>query len=52
MSLIDEAQGVRQRIAERLRELEPLVAEYNQLRQLAADMGIEAGEPDAASEPV
>jgi hypothetical protein len=51
MSLIDEAHGVRQRIAERLRELEPLVAEYNQLRQLAADMGVPDGEPAAASAP-
>jgi hypothetical protein len=51
MSLIDEAHGVRQRIAERLRELEPLVAEYHQLRQLAADMGVPDEEPAAVPAP-
>lgn len=49
MSLIDEARTVRQRIARRLRELEPLVREYEELRKVAVEMGIEDGE--AASIP-
>jgi hypothetical protein len=49
MSLIDEARGVRQRIAERLRELEPMVREYNELRKLAAEMGVGEEETVPAS---
>jgi DNA-binding transcriptional ArsR family regulator len=41
MSLAEEARDVRRRIAERLRELEPLAREYEELRQVAADLGIE-----------
>lgn len=41
MSLVDEARTVRQRIADRLAELEPLVREYTELKQLAAEMGVE-----------
>jgi hypothetical protein len=40
MSLIDEARAVQERISERLRELEPLVREYQQLTQIAAEMGL------------
>jgi hypothetical protein len=40
MSLVDEARSVRERIAARLRELEPLVREYEELRELAAEMGM------------
>jgi len=49
MSLVDEARTVRQRIADRLAELEPLVREYQELQQLAAEMGLD--QPDAAAEP-
>lgn len=45
MSLIDEARSVRERIAARLRELEPLVAEYNELQKVAAEMGVDPNEP-------
>lgn len=41
MSLAEEARDVRRRIADRLRELEPLVREYEELVQVAADLGIE-----------
>ncbi len=41
MSLVDEARTVRQRIANRLAELEPLAREYEELKQLAAEMGVE-----------
>ena len=41
MSRADEARAVRQRIAARLRELEPLVREYEDLKRLAAEMGME-----------
>jgi hypothetical protein len=47
MSLVDEARAVRERIAARLRELEPLVLEYQELQQLAAEMGL--GESDSSS---
>lgn len=48
MSLIDEARTVRERIAERLRELEPLAREYDELSKLAAEMGIE---PTSLAQP-
>jgi hypothetical protein len=48
MSLAEEARQVRERIAARLRELEPLAREYEELQRLAAEMGIEGGEADAA----
>ena len=51
MSLIDEARAVRERIAARLRELEPLVREYNELQQLAAQMGVGEDKTDSASPP-
>ena len=41
MSLAEEAREVRQRIADRLAELEPLVREYNELVKLAGEMGVE-----------
>ena len=47
MSLIDEARTVRQRVAARLRELEPLVREYEELRVVAAELGIDEHEPAA-----
>ena len=51
MSLVDEARAVRERIAARLRELEPLVAEYNELQRVAAEMGVEAQEALLAASP-
>lgn len=45
MSLVDEARTVRQRIADRLAELEPLVREYAELQELAAEMGLEQKPP-------
>ncbi|HTA06391.1 MAG TPA: hypothetical protein VK774_08510 [Solirubrobacteraceae bacterium] len=50
MSLVDEARTVRQRIADRLAELEPLVREYDELKQLAAEMGVEQNASAAGSE--
>jgi DNA-binding transcriptional ArsR family regulator len=44
MSLAEEARNVRYRITERLRELEPLVREYEELKRVAAEMGIETGD--------
>ena len=60
MSLVDEARTVRQRVAKRLAELEPLVREYQELKQLAAEMGLDhdsssgvtgPAEPPAAAQP-
>jgi hypothetical protein len=48
VSLVDEARAVRERIAARIRELEPLVAEYNELQKLADEMGIDSTEPKSA----
>jgi hypothetical protein len=46
MSLAEEVRTVRQRVAERLRELEPLVREYDELRKIASEMGLdEVGHP-------
>lgn len=39
---------MRQRILERLRELEPLVREYNELKQIAGEMGLEPSTGAAA----
>jgi hypothetical protein len=50
MSLIEEARAVRQRIAARLSELEPLVREYEELRRAAAELGIDPAE-ELAGEP-
>jgi hypothetical protein len=48
MSLVDEARAVRERIAARLRELEPLVREYGELREVARELGILDIEPAPA----
>jgi hypothetical protein len=49
MSLIDELRSVKSRVADRLRELEPLVAEYHELVKEAERLGIntERAEPAA-----
>jgi hypothetical protein len=41
MSLAEEARTLRRRIAERLAELEPLVREYEQLCEVAKELGLE-----------
>jgi hypothetical protein len=41
MSLVDEVRSFRERVAQRLRELEPLVREYNELTQIAAEIGLD-----------
>jgi Winged helix-turn-helix DNA-binding len=40
MSLLDQARELEGQLVERLNELEPLIAEYNQLRQLAERLGV------------
>jgi len=51
MSLVDEARTVRDRIAARLRELEPLVHEYDELMQIAAEMGLDRVQTESDSTP-
>jgi hypothetical protein len=55
MSLPEEVERLRKRVAERLRELEPLAQEYQQLREVAAEIGVEVGRgapsPAAATPP-
>lgn len=48
MSLLEEAQGLERKVAARLRELEPLVSEYGELRALAERLGIETPAADPA----
>jgi hypothetical protein len=45
MSLAEEVRTLQQRVAARLAELEPLVREYEELRQLAAELGITGAPP-------
>jgi hypothetical protein len=40
MAVLDELERVKQQIARRLRELEPLVSEYNELQQAADRLGV------------
>src|SRR4051794_10273370 len=47
MSLLDQARRLERQVKDRLRELEPLVREYEQLRKLAERLGLK----DAAREP-
>jgi DNA-binding NtrC family response regulator len=49
MSLIEEARALREKVAARLAELEPLVREYNELKQAAAELGIERPQRGARS---
>ena len=51
MSLIDEVESFRQRISERLQELEPLVQEYQELKRIAAELGVEEEHPGLAPVP-
>jgi hypothetical protein len=45
MSLADEARALRERVAARLAELEPLVREYEELQRVAAEIGLAAPAP-------
>jgi len=45
MSLADEARTLRERVAARLAELEPLVREYQELQRVAEEIGLTAAEP-------
>lgn len=45
MSLADEARTLRERVATRLAELEPLVREYEELQRVAAEIGLGATGP-------
>jgi len=42
VSVLDDLRAAEQRVAERLRELEPSVAEYNELKAVADRLGIDA----------
>ncbi len=48
MSLMDQFQAMEEQVARRLRELEPMVAEYQELQQIAQRLGIR---PSAAPAP-
>jgi uncharacterized membrane protein len=45
MSLADEARTLRERVAARLAELEPLVREYEELQRVAAEIGLRPSAP-------
>jgi hypothetical protein len=49
VSLVDEARSVRERVVERLAELEPLVREYEELSRLAAELGVDRAAPARSS---
>jgi hypothetical protein len=49
MSLADEARTLRERVATRLAELEPLVREYEELQRVAAEIGLPASAPASSS---
>ena len=42
MSVIDELRGLEDRVAERMKELRPLVDEYRELEQVAERLGVES----------
>jgi hypothetical protein len=49
MSLADEARTLRERVAARLAELEPLVREYEELQRVAAEIGLAAATPASST---
>jgi hypothetical protein len=51
MSVLDELSDLRQRAVERLQELEPLVAEYQQLQAVIARLGTDDLPARAAAKP-
>jgi len=46
VSLIDELKGLEDRVAERMKELRPLVDEYRELEQVAQKLGVPPATPD------
>jgi DNA primase len=54
VSVLDDLREAEQRVAQRLKELEPAVAEYQELREVAKRLGIDAAAstpPAAAQSP-
>jgi hypothetical protein len=54
MSVLDDLRHLEQQLVARLRELRPLVAEYEQLREVAERLGVQVKEPadgDTATPP-
>lgn len=49
MTLADEARTLRERVAARLAELEPLVREYQELQRVADELGLTESEPASAT---
>ena len=48
MSVLDQFREAEQRVAQRLKELEPAVAEYRELEEVAKRLGIDAASPTTA----
>jgi hypothetical protein len=48
MSVLDQFRSAEQRVAERLRELKPLVEEYRELEQVAQRLGLDIDEDSTA----
>jgi hypothetical protein len=51
VSVLDDFRAAEQRVAQRLKELEPAVAEYRELEAVAQRLGIDSGAPDAEPAP-
>jgi hypothetical protein len=49
VSLIDELKGLEDRVAERMKELRPMVDEYHELEQLAQKLGVSPAAADTSS---
>ena len=49
MSVLDQLREAEQRVAQRMKELEPAVAEYRELQEVAQRLGIDADVAGAAS---
>jgi hypothetical protein len=52
VSVIDELKGLEERVAQRMQELRPLVAEYRELEQVAEKLGVAPNDGTDASTPV
>ena len=50
-SVLDEVRGIEDRVATRLRELAPLVAEFEELRAVAERLGMEVERRAGAASP-
>jgi len=51
VSVLDDFRAAEQRVAQRLKELEPAVAEYHELEAVAQRLGIDSGAPAAETAP-